>query len=129
MGSRVATKAERQRLRREELRDKFKADEYIRQLDIAAAQYDELLAAMDVAVTRKKRLTKKDVEQLNATNQQIEALKFKMDVLKQKCDLNFRRLKFVVPELRSIEMTDPEGKNPLGSLADALRDAVSGSRD
>ncbi len=46
---------------------------------------------------------------------------------KVQIDTRLRMLKFVVPELKSVELTDPNGDNPLGQLADALRNAVSGS--
>lgn len=121
------TRAQENRAKRkEELRDKFKVVEYIRQLEEIATEYDQVSKAMDVAVTQKKKLTKKDAEQLQARHHQIEALKFKIEVMRHKQDLNFRRLKFVLPELRSVELTDPQGKNPLGELADAFKEALSG---
>lgn len=112
--------AENRAKRNEELRDKFKVDEYIRQLDEIATEYDKLSAAMDVAVTRKKKLNAKDKEQIFASVAQIEALKFKIDVLSRKADLNFRRIKYVLPEMRSVEITDPSGENPFTGLATAL---------
>ncbi len=49
----------------------------------------------------------------------------KMLILRARADINFNKLKFGLPELRSLEISDPEGKNPMGVFAQAMKDAAN----
>jgi len=90
---------------REELRKKFKGNEYIRQLELAAKDYDSLYKKVN------KRHTTVD----------RELYKLQLDIIKAKVDLNIKRLKFVLPELKAISFEDGDGK----SLTDQFFEAMS----
>ena len=109
---------------REAVRKKFKAMEYVRQLDLSASKLDDLLKDLDAARTRKAKFRKTDFDQLSATNIQIDALQVQLQVVKTKIDLNLRRLRFCLPELKSIELTDQDGDNPYATLGTALKDLL-----
>lgn len=111
-------KAEHQRA----VREKFQGVEYVNQLEKVAQEYDLIIAATEKAT--KAKLTEQDKKNVLVINMQLENLKFRLEALKAKADLNFRRLRFVLPELKSIELSDPEGRNPFADLATALREAV-----
>jgi len=122
--------AQNRAIRQESRREQLKAEEYIRQIELVEASYDLAINDLDVLIDRRKRvkmkgsLTNDERERITAINKQIEVVKLKLDVYKQKVDLNFRRLKFVLPELKSIELTDPSGRNPFeafGSIMDVWR--------
>lgn len=100
----------------EELRKKFKGDKLIEALENYAKELDELTSALAVAKTRRKTLTRNQQEQLHATRAQLDIIKLNIDAVKVKIDLNLRRLKFVIPELKSIEFDEGDG-NPLERLA------------
>ena len=99
------------------LRNKFKGVEYIRQLELAAKELDELSTALAACKTRRKALTRNQQEQIQATRSQIDIIKVNIDVVKTKIDLNLRRLKFVIPELKAMELTGDGEGNPLERLA------------
>jgi len=107
----------RQRLH-QELRDKFKGNEYIKQLETCAGDLANLQASM--ATARKKKLTLKDREKIIMLNQTLDIYQMELNVIKTRIDLNIKRLKFVLPELRSIAITDEDGNNPLATLGSAL---------
>jgi len=91
---------------REELRNRMKGNEYIRQLDLCMEQ---LTAEYTKAKGRKTVDPNADL---------------RIRIIKEKIILNVRRLRFVLPELRSIELSDPQGNNPLAALVHALRDST-----
>jgi len=99
--------------------------EYIRQLEICFKDYEKVLKDLSVAKTHKAKLTKKDVDELSTVAMQIDILNMRVMTTKAKVDLNIKRLRFVLPELRAIELTDSIGGNPLGILAEALREAAN----
>ena len=73
-----------------------------------------------MALARKKRLTVKDKDKLRMLRMTLDIHNSELQVLKVRIDLNIRRLKFVLPELRSIAITDEDGNNPLATLGMAL---------
>jgi cysteinyl-tRNA synthetase len=107
----------RQRLH-DALRDKFKGAEYIRQLEDCAKDLSSLQSAM--ALARKKRLRLQDKEKIQLLSRMLDFHNAELAVIKTRIDLNIKRLKFVLPELRSIAITDDEGNNPLALLGSAL---------
>lgn len=117
----------------EEVRRKFKAIEYIRQLEESAKEYDRIRDDMKKAVTRRGKLTSKEREELFVIRAQINILKAQLEAIKQKVDLNLRRLRYCVPELKAIEISDPEGSNPFltfaAAMKEALEDDISKSQD
>lgn len=56
-------------------------------------------------------------------------LVLRLQVLKQRADLNFKKLAKILPDLRSVEVTDPSGANPLEPLLNAMRDAARDGGD
>lgn len=123
--SKSATRAQRTKaITREALREKFKGAEYIRQLELTAKQYDAIIETLEVCTTRRLRLLKTDVEKMAVLHMQQDLLKLRLDTIKGKMDLNFKRLKFVLPELRSVEIVDSDGKNPWAAMAAAILEAT-----
>lgn len=113
----------------EEVRRKFKAIEYIRQLEESAKEYDRIRDEMKKAVTRRGKLTTKEREQLVIIRSQISILKAQLEAVKQKVDLNLRRLRYCVPELKAIELSDPTGSNPFLTFAAAMKEALEDDID
>lgn len=93
---------------REELRKKFKGVEYLRQLEQCAKDFD---------VIHKK------LKQKNAWDNR-EVLKVQIDVVKAKVDLNMRRLKFVIPELKAMSFEDGDGKSLTEQFFEAMTSAA-----
>ncbi len=112
------------RKRNEELRDKFKVAQYIVQMEKCYDEYNNVAKDLAAANTKKAKLTAKEVSEIKLVASQIEILNARVMVTKAKVDLNLRRLKFVLPELRAIELTDGDGGNPLAELSQAIREAV-----
>lgn len=110
------------------IRAKFKGIEYARQLDECYKQYDTIHKDLLAAKTRKAKLTKAEREKLLQVRTQIEILNAQRDIVKAKIDLNLRRLKFVLPELKSIELSDPDGSIG-GGFADAFKSLMTGQGD
>ena len=106
-----------------EIRNKFKGIEYVRQLELCSQEYEKLAKELEVAKIR-KRETKGDMIKISILNSQIDLAKIRLDIIKGRIDLNIRRLKFCLPELKSIELTDPEGKNPMAGFVGVLREAL-----
>jgi len=95
--------------RQDDLRELLKGMEYIRELEAIS-----------------KELTKmgNKLRRLQATggadSTLVSVAKTRIQVLKLRADINFRRLAKVLPDLRALELTDAEGNNPLQSLMDAI---------
>ena len=103
-------------IRHEQLREKLKGIEYLRQIE---NDYTELsVLAKEVKDVKN---TKEDEYKVANT---IAKADCRTRILKVKMDTNFRRLKFILPELKSMELTDPNGNNPLDTLGNALAAAV-----
>lgn len=113
------------KLHRDEVRKKFKGNEYVRQLELCGDQLEELNASLKVAT--KKKLTAKDKITVMALNSQISCLELKLKIVKEKINLNLRRLRFVLPELKSVELTDPQGNNPFSGFIDSLKESLQKS--
>lgn len=120
----VSRAVRNKQLRQEELRKKLQGLEYIRQLELCAKEYDSIIDDLNKAKTAKAKLTRKDKEELAMISMKLDILAAKRDTLKQKVDLNLRRLKFVLPELKAVELSDPEGNSPLAGLVGTLRDLL-----
>lgn len=112
-------------VRQDELRAKFQGVQYIKHLDELAKEYTKVRKELDKATAIKQRLTAKDREQKRDINETLNVIRLKLDVIKQQVDLEIRRLKFVVPELRAVELTDSEGDNPLNPLVRVLQQALA----
>lgn len=94
---------------RDELRNKFKGIEYIRQLEQSAKDYDALHKK---AKGKRVGLIDRDI------------LKLQIDIIKAKVDLNLRRLKFVLPELKAISFEDGDGKSLTEQFFEAMSSAA-----
>jgi len=111
----------RRRENQELIRAKLKGMEYIRQLERLAAALDSTRAELEKVGKLKLKLTKADVQRLATVNLQLDVLDKKLKVIQMQIDLNFRRLKFVLPELKSVELTADGGGDLFASLAEAMR--------
>ncbi len=92
----------------EQMRNKFKAMEYIRQLEKSAKDLNDI---------RKKQSLKKNADDHFMLGQQVLTIKVLID-------LNIKRLKFCLPELKSMEFKDPNGDNPFTTALIALAEAA-----
>ena len=54
---------------------------------------------------------------------QRDVIDLRIKIIKEKINTDIRRLKFVLPELRSIELKDPDGNNPLAALVTTLKES------
>lgn len=119
------THAQKRRAEQQEaIRARFKGLEYARQLDECYKAYGELLNELSILKVKKAKLKKSETEQLAQIRSFLEICNAKKDIIKGKIDLNLRRLKFVLPELKSIELSDPNGDNPFQSFTEMLIDAT-----
>lgn len=109
----------------DEIRKKFKAIEYVRQLEQSAERLEAIVDNLNIAKQLKAKLTVKDIKKISAIRMQIDVLMMQRDTIKVQIDLNLRRLKYCIPELKAMELSDPDGKNPFMSMALQLREALS----
>lgn len=104
---------------REALRQKFKGAQHIAQIERG------LRTLVDQSDLVHKAKNSK------ANQYKIQEVQSKADcinrLVKTQLDTHFRCLAKILPDIKQVELTDGDGNNPLGSLADALREAVSGS--
>lgn len=104
---------------KEAVRMKFKASNYVSQLENSYKEYEAMLKELEVARLKKKQ-TRGDRVAILELNAQIDLVKIRIDIIKGKIDLNLRRLKFCLPELKAIELSDPTGDNPFDAFARAV---------
>ena len=90
------------------LRDKMSGIAYINQMDEAMKQLDSELSSL------KKKKVLGDGER--------NLIDIKIKIIREKINLNLRRLKFVLPELRAITLEDGEGRNPFEKLGETIAD-------
>lgn len=102
-------------LRAEELREKLKAVEYLRQWEDAQKR---LVKLSDELRKNRSSYVAEEVASVRAEIAATQAI----------IDLNAKRLNKLLPDLKSTELTDPTGTNPLQVLADAMLKS-SGGRD
>lgn len=107
--------ADNRAIRQETLREKFQGTEYLRQI---TNSYKELENAS--SSVKKAKATKKDPFVVAEVIAKADCL---VRIEKVKIDTNFRRLAKVLPDLKSIEISDPHGNNPMGVFAEALIEA------
>lgn len=116
----------------QDIRDKFKGIEYIRQLELIAKELEELQKSIDKLINERAKLYTKDHNSLTATQKQkkqqltdkLRFLNTKLDIIMKRAELNFKRLRFVLPELKSIELTDSEAGNPFSNLLNTLKEVL-----
>jgi hypothetical protein len=116
----AATRLQKMRMaRHEELRNKFKGNEYIRQL----AELGNDLVKLDADVKKAKaiRTVEKDskgnkVITFTAPDLVLEKAKVRCKIIQSRIDLNFRRLKKLLPDEAMLEITDPDGNNPFAQI-------------
>ena len=105
------------------LRAKLQGAKYLNQIEKNQKAYEEL--SKRLIGLRKQKLTTKDKEKRFEIMDTIEIINLELKVLKDWAETNFKLLRFVLPELRSIEVKDPDGNNPftgfLGVLSEALQ--------
>ena len=100
------------------IREKLKATTYLNQLSDAAEEYIDIID--NIADLKAKRLSAKSAAKLIQIDSQIKIYDLQIKALKGLVDLNLRRLKFVLPELKSVELKDPDGNNPFAQLGNTI---------
>jgi len=100
---------------REEVRKKMKGLEYVRQLELCMEQLSSEYKKL--SNTKMIALANKDVIDL------------RIRIIREKINLNIRRLKFVLPELKAIELTDADGDNPFAKLGAVISELTKGLSD
>jgi len=104
-----------------ETRKKFKAAEYISQMELAYKEYEAMLIELDIAKVKKiKHITDRSRKEIHTLNMQIDIIKIRLDIIKSKIDLNLRRLKFCLPELKAVELANSDGSSPFTAFAAAV---------
>jgi hypothetical protein len=98
--------------RQAELRAKFQVDEYIRQLKKA----DERLENIAKECTQRKGRMSKD--EWNYYDSMVK-------IIKEQKDINFKRLAKVVGDVKAIELTDGDGKNPFTAFVGLFQQAMT----
>ena len=106
------------------MRKKFKANQYLTQLEQSYVELDQMAKELEVAKIQKKKSVGNKAKTAEIA-QLIDILQVRMNVLKMKIDLNFKRLKFCVPELKAIELSDPDGNSPMAGFSQMLKEALS----
>jgi hypothetical protein len=116
------------RVRQDALREKFKAMEYIRQLETDYSELSQIVTKLKALKAKKLTISQaKAVGRLHDYEQarfDKEILVARKDVVLAKIQTNFRRLKFCIPELKAIQLEDPEGKNPFSDFLNFLVEAT-----
>lgn len=126
-----STAARRRQETQDALREKFKGLEYVRQWELSYKEYEDLqkqlisfsekrIKAKKKLRSKVKKIREKGFDELDTINVELGILSIKMDVIKNKIELNAKRLKFCIPELKSMELTDPNGNSPLTLFAQAV---------
>lgn len=112
-------KRERATLRRQKMQDdvraKMSAVQYIRSIERIA---EDLIQISDSLKRLKKGI---DADRASKYHVQINALD-------KAARIKLSLLRKVLPDLKSLELSDPEGKNPLSPLADVMREAIEKAR-
>jgi uncharacterized protein YwgA len=88
------------------LRDKMKGIEYI-------GQMNKSMIALNKELTKLQRKKILGDGEKNLIDTRIK-------IIKEQINLNLRRLKFVLPELKAVEITDPNGNNPFAQLGETI---------
>lgn len=97
--------------RQEALRDELSARAYINNL----VRIDKDLRKLgQEAYNQRKRMGKSEAS----------AHMIKVATLKERAAINFRLLNKVLPDLKGIELSDPQGNSPFAGLADLFKKAV-----
>lgn len=117
---------------RDAIREKFQGIAYSVQLEKIAKEMGTLKDSITKLIKKRVKIkcidnedrTSKQKSELMECNELLKYMNLKMDILSKQADLNFRRLKFVLPELKAVEISDPSGNNPFETLAAALSAAV-----
>lgn len=109
------------------LREELKAKEYIRQIQNDYDELQKLIPKIERAKSEKlvaKAKGKSGLKGYGEANLTIQKCLAQKEVLKLKIETNFKRLKFVLPELKSVEITDPEGGNPFAQFIELMTQAA-----
>lgn len=101
---------------RDALRLKFQGVAYLRMILADMKEMNE-----QVTNVKKARSTKANPHRASIVQSKADCI---TRMLKTKFDTNFKLLAKVLPDLKQVEIADPEGNNPLGTLAAALASAV-----
>ena len=111
--------------RQDQLREMLQGRSYIRQL---RGIHSELIELGESA--KNLKLAEASSEKpfpRDAFNSEMEKLEMRRKLLKDRTDLNFKKLAKVLPDLKQVEITDPDGNTfeTFASAVIALREGVN----
>lgn len=116
---------ENKAIRREALREELQAREYLRQLEHIDREFGEIHDRVKALRGPAAKASRDTVQRTNRQNGlELEKAETRIRALKERANLNFKRLNKVLPDLKAVELSDPEGKNPFGNLLEAMRLSV-----
>lgn len=114
---------ENKAIRREALREQLQAKEYLRQIQLIDDELKTLNQELkDLGFDGRKTSKAAIAKQLNENDLAINKADTRVKVLKTRLDLNFKRLNKVLPDLKAVELSDPNGNAPFSSFVDAVRE-------
>ena len=93
--------------RADELRERLQGVAYLTQIEKAVKQLT------NIGNTLKRH-------QKTMQPHEVAVIKTRISAIKLAAEINFRRLAKLLPDLRAVEFTDPDGNNPLSGLVDAI---------
>lgn len=121
---------ENKAIRREALREELQAREYLRQLESIDKEFGEINETVKNLKTPTAQQTKANALVTgNNFGRELARADTRIKALKERATLNFKRLNKVLPDLKAVELSDPEGKNPFGNLLEAMRLSISNKED
>lgn len=107
----------------DELRELIDYDECIAQLTTINSELVDIESRLNKLSTITMSTNKKAI--IRVVDSHRVLLMDRMSILRERANINFKKLKFGLPELRSLEISDPEGKNPMGVFAEAMKAAAN----
>lgn len=112
-------------IRQEELRKQLAAGQYINNLK----EIDQELCEIGVGVKKLEYEKKEKNDTVAETkrkqqnvNLELKKADVRVSALKVRADINFKKLNKVLPDLKAIELSDPDGHSPFSSIMDAVRE-------
>lgn len=109
---RATAKARNMRLRQQNMRDMLDGVVLIRAIEIQAGNLESL--------SNEIRDAKNTADEPYAVRDAIKKAETRVKVIGKLLDTHFRRLNKVLPDLRSIEVTDSEGNNLFSAFTEAV---------
>jgi len=122
----MRAKGKRFQRRIDEAREKLDAPRYLNQLEKDYEKLESFYEEVAIAqisrteLKHKENKTREDVLAMRDLKENIDLLNLRISIVQRKIDFNFRRLKFCLPELKSMDL-NMNGENPLDGIAEIMR--------